>query len=413
MQTHVAGSRLTQALSRPDDTAGVRSRVQNIASTRDRSLMQWLSHHFELSRGGNAANVRPMEGMRGFAVMLVFLVHFASLVAPWSAPGAPFDGTLQLFHIFGNAGVDLFFVLSGYLIYGSLIARPQPFLAFMKRRVLRIYPAFLVVFVLKVVYSAMRPEDSRIPSGIHAGGQYLVENLLLLPGLLPIEPLITVAWSLSYEMFYYLVMPALVLVFALRARSSAWRVGFFLILGCLILLVCAAVGGPVRLIMFISGILLHEALRRPAMRAPRGAFAAAALVAALVSTTMPFFGGAALSLKMLVLFGAFFVVCLHCFSEPQAWLARRFSWTPLRWLGNMSYSFYLLHGLTLKVGFLLLAKLLPVAPNALLVALMLPLMLGLTLLTSAALFLLVERPLSLAPAGKSAALTTAEGKVSA
>ena len=354
-----------------------------------------------------------MEGLRGFAVTLVFLVHFASQVAPWSAPGALFSDLLETLHTVGNAGVDLFFVLSGYLIYGSLIARPQPFLAFMRRRVVRIYPAFLVVFVLKVVYSILRPDDGRIPDGFLAASAYLLKNLLLLPGLLPIEPLITVAWSLSYEMFYYLIMPALMLAFALRSRSSAWRVGFFLVLGALILLVCAEVGGPVRLIMFISGILLYEALRAPSLAAPGGAVTAAALAATLVSTTMPFFGGAALSIKMLILFAGFFVLCLHCFSQPHGWLARCFSWTPMRWLGNMSYSFYLLHGLTLKIGFLLLAALWPAAPNSVLVALSLPLMFALALLSSTALFVLFERPLSLAPANPQSLTLQAKGKISA
>ena len=82
--------------------------------------MEWLTQRFELSRGGGAQNVRPMEGLRGFAVFLVFLVHYVTLVKPWMVHGSALDLFGNLLRSIGSTGVDLFFVLSGYLIYGSL-----------------------------------------------------------------------------------------------------------------------------------------------------------------------------------------------------------------------------------------------------------------------------------------------------
>ena len=75
-----------------------------------------------------------------------------------------------------------------------------------------------------------------------------------------------------------------------------------------------------------------------------------------------------------------------------------FSWTPLRWLGNMSYSYYLIHGLGLQAGFMVLSKLVPPTgeQSALFWILLAP-MLALTLLVSAPLYLLIEGPFSLAP----------------
>ena len=57
----------------------------------------------------------------------------------------------------GHAGVDLFFVLSGYLIYGSVVTRYQPFLPFIGRRLQRIYPAFAATFAMYVVLSLLFP----------------------------------------------------------------------------------------------------------------------------------------------------------------------------------------------------------------------------------------------------------------
>jgi exopolysaccharide production protein ExoZ len=98
----------------------------------------------------------------------------------------------------------------------------------------------------------------------------------------------------------------------------------------------------------------------------------------------------------------FGLLCWVCFERPKAWLAAGFSWTPLRWLGNMSYSFYLLHGLALKAGFLLLARLAPPSERGGLWfgGWLLP-MFALALLTSVVLYLLIELPYSLPPTLKS------------
>lgn len=361
--------------------------------------MTWLSQQFELSRHGDAHNLRPMEGLRGFAVFLVFLTHYCSLTAPWTRPLPALAAFMETIHTIGNAGVDLFFVLSGYLIYGTLIARPQRWLPFMRRRVARIYPAFCVVFAVYLLLSLLMPGESRIPAGSWPAVAYVLQNFLLLPGLFDITPIITVAWSLSYEMFYYLVLPLVVVAFGLRARSAAVRVAFFTAAAALMAWYCAVNTGPVRLIMFAAGILLKEAMavRTPRVLPPRGGYALALLAAGLAATTMPFAGPAAYTVKVLILCLSFFTVCYCCFCAPDGRLARAFCWTPLRWLGNMSYSYYLLHGLALKILFKLVAAIVPTGAHEIGFAVaMLPVAFAVTLLPTVALFLLVERPYSLA-----------------
>ena len=359
--------------------------------------MHWLSQRFELSRGGGADNVRPMEGLRGFAVFLVFLVHYVTLVEPWVIASPILLEFSSKLHTIGNAGVDLFFVLSGYLIYGSLIVRYQPFFSFMMRRVQRIYPAFVAVFLAYVFLSFVFPAESKIPPGAIDSAIYLIQNFFLLPGLLPIEPMITVAWSLSYEMFYYLVTPVVIGLFGLRTRSSNWRVIFFVAVAVSFFLFSATYGGPIRLSMFVSGILLYEAVSGKHLSTPSSSFGLLALCSGLLGTLLPVTGSSGSAIKVGFLFVSFFVLCLSCFRNPSAWLPSFFSWTPLRWLGNMSYSYYLLHGLALKAGFLFLAKLLPASgsDSALWFWILLPIMFSLTLIPTTVLFLVIERPLSL------------------
>jgi exopolysaccharide production protein ExoZ len=361
-------------------------------------ILNWLTQRFELSRGGGGHNVRPMEGLRGFAVFLVFLVHYMTLAAPWFAGNSSVLGFASAVHDIGNAGVDLFFVLSGYLIYGSLISRPQEFGKFISRRIRRIYPAFIAVFLLYVALSFVFPAESKIPHSLSAGTIYLIENLLLLPGLFPVEPINTVAWSLSYEMFYYLVIPLVISIIHLRQRSLLWRVSFFLSLTIAAIIYCSIYGGHVRLIMFISGILLYEAINSNRMPILSNSFALFTLVAGLLAALLPIAGPAGYALKITILFVSFFVLCFSCFRCPGGWLAQAFSQTPLRWLGNMSYSYYLLHGLALKACSLALSTLLPFANyNSWWFLAMLPIMFIMTLIPTTILFLIVERPFSLTP----------------
>jgi len=357
----------------------------------------WLTQQFELSRGGGH-NDRPMEGLRGFAVFLVFLVHFVTLVKPWISENSDFLLLTKSLHTIGNTGVDLFFVLSGYLIYGSLVSRRQPFLRFISRRVKRIYPAFVVVFAAYIILSFAFPAENKIPSPATEGLIYLAQNFLLLPGIFPIEPMITVAWSLSYEMFYYLAIPFVIALLRLRDRSAIWRTTFFLSVSFATAIYCALNGGHVRLIMFIAGIVLYEAMNNRHVPSPPSSLGLLALCVGLLSTLIPLEGPGGFVLKASILFVAFFTLCLTCFRSPLAWLPNTFSWTPLRWLGNMSYSYYLLHGLALKAGFLALSMLLPITSyGAWLFWVLLPSMFVLTLIPTMALFLLVERPFSLAP----------------
>ena len=215
--------------------------------------MQWLGRHFELSRDGQAPGLKSMEGLRGYAVFLVFVVHYVSLFKLLVPEDDWIFSVGAMLQVVGNTGVDLFFVLSGYLIYGTLIEKKPLYGVYFRRRVRRIYPVFIVVFALYVVLSYVYPSESKIPDSFQGAVIYLVLNLLLLPGLLPVEPMITVAWSLSYELFYYLMIPVIIEVFRLRAMAPFRRLIFFSFFLLFVLVGCSLFGGPIRMAMFLSG----------------------------------------------------------------------------------------------------------------------------------------------------------------
>jgi exopolysaccharide production protein ExoZ len=358
--------------------------------------IKWLQNQFELSRGEANGNVRPMEGLRGFAVLLVFVVHYVTLIEPWLSNGTDLFSLSRSLHTIGNSGVDLFFVLSGYLIYGSLISRQQKFLPFIRRRVQRIYPVFIIVFLIYIALSWIFPSENKVPPGLRDAFLYLCQNFLLLPGLLPVKPLITVAWSLSYEMFYYISLPLIISLLKLRQRSVNCRVYIFSALAVVFAIASAHYGGPTRLLMFMSGILLYEVTQHRLFSASGSRAGIIALLAGLISPLASIDGSFGVIFKTGCLFAAFFVICHTCFERPLGALGRAFSSACLRWLGNMSYSYYLVHGLALKAAFLILGKLVPPNGQGILffVAMMIMMFIW-TLIPSAVTFIVIERPFSL------------------
>lgn len=357
----------------------------------EKSFLVSLKEKLELDHGGHSP-LLSMEGLRGIAVFLVFLVHYSALVKPWVAGESTF--LANLIHGLGNIGVDLFFVLSGYLIYGTIINKEE-FKAFTyaRRRLQRIYPTFLVVLILYLIASFLFPSESKLPNDFGPMLIYIIQNALLLPGLFDIKPIITVAWSLSYEVFYYITIPVLVSLL----RLKTWRVNQRIFLWIAVTVFGAFLwkytGGPIRLLMFISGILLFELHKNKQLLLQRGGTRMFVLALGIVGLQIIYeFSFLFMLMSVYVLFLA---MCLCAFNSKST----MFNWltiSSLRWLGNMSYSYYLLHGITLKCAFLVLGMLLPIhfSSNSIYYWLWIPMFIA-TLLTSFTVYIFVERPLSL------------------
>ena len=87
------------------------------------------------------SRIVPMEGLRGWAVLLVFFVHSRSAFKGYVIPQVAASYLSDFLGTVGGTGVDLFFVISGYLIYGAVIRPRFTYGRFLRRRVERIYPA--------------------------------------------------------------------------------------------------------------------------------------------------------------------------------------------------------------------------------------------------------------------------------
>jgi peptidoglycan/LPS O-acetylase OafA/YrhL len=362
-----------------------------------------------------------MEGLRGFAVLLVFFVHFHALFGSYVSSYPVFHQLSGSLGNIGNTGVDLFFVLSGSLIYGVLLRKKVSYFKFIRRRLERIYPAFLAVFLLYLLLSALFQDENKIHGPLLHACLYVLANALLLPGIFAITPIITVAWSLSYEFFFYLIIPIIVWVTGMRTWKRVFRVLFFIALWLSYMLYAFTVPrSQVRLLMFIAGILMYEAMDsgwfRGKLTRTGEIFAIGIFVASLAfvyvydahqellsflpgltagKTILPGIGAFQGPYKVIVLSISCTMLAFYSF-EFDGLLKKLFSWNPLRYLGNMSYSYYLIHGLALHSVAMIAYAIVPENhPSLSTFLLALPLGFAVTWIASTCLFLLIEKPFSL------------------
>ncbi len=166
---------------------------------------------------GHTAYRADIDGLRSIAVLGVLLYHFGI---------AGFGG--------GFVGVDIFFVISGFLIGRSIIAdmhsRRYSLISFYERRLRRLFPAFFVVALVSVPLFAwlLLPPDLRSFGRSLVAAVFYVSNIAFYKesgyfdtGAIN-KPLLH-TWSLSVEEQFYLVFPLLVwLAMRLRPRALPW-----------------------------------------------------------------------------------------------------------------------------------------------------------------------------------------------
>jgi len=168
---------------------------------------------------GGRRKLAALDGIRGVAVLVVMMSHFERFL-----PASPALVPLKTFFTFGWSGVDLFFVLSGFLITGILMQTRTAvnyFLSFYARRVLRIFPIYYATLFVVFALIAIVPSIQNVPP---AGERWTyfayVENWIpLWTGQWP-PNVLGHFWSLAVEEQFYLVWP--LCVFLLSRRALFW-----------------------------------------------------------------------------------------------------------------------------------------------------------------------------------------------
>jgi peptidoglycan/LPS O-acetylase OafA/YrhL len=161
-----------------------------------------------------AGFIPALDGLRGIAILLVMLHHFT-----YYRPTEGTDALIGSVIFFGWTGVDLFFVLSGFLISGILLdsrGSDRYFTTFYARRTLRIFPLYYLVLFIAFVVLPRFPALHAVLVGEHAsppqwpywiyGTNFLIADRGWVHGW------VDISWSLAIEEQFYLVWPLVIWV---------------------------------------------------------------------------------------------------------------------------------------------------------------------------------------------------------
>jgi len=289
-----------------------------------------------------------VQALRALAATMVAIAHLQSDLARIAAPTLP-DG-----FVIGAAGVDLFFVISGFVIvYSSerMFGHSWAPGYFFLRRVVRIVPMYWIFTTVMLAFLLWRFDGELAASG--NSWQSVVASYLFWPYRRAdgsTAPLHAVGWTLNYEMFFYALFAALVWL----RRTPA-------VLGTIAILCALIVLGRFHLVPDPYSVLADPIV----VEFTFGALIALAYRSGLRIPNMVAAAGCTVALAALVWSGVFGLGSVPrwlAWGVPSALLVGspvlvRTEWmphaVPLRWivlLGDASYVLYLTHGFSLAAS---------------------------------------------------------------
>jgi len=298
-----------------------------------------------------------VQALRALAALSVVIFHLSLIEKKYFAQHIVSTNLGKL----GTAGVDLFFVISGFVMVVVSIGqfgKNGAAFQFLLRRMIRILPIYWIYTTIVLVIFIVTPQLVNASTGHKAN---IIASFTLFPTLS--VPLVSQAWTLTYELFFYIVFAVLIcsskekmLPVWLTVWGAVTLAGFFYLGGRPAHAITAVTTNPL-VLEFIAGCaaaLIYPSLSRS------GALACQLGAIVLVAASFLFADGDLVDLRQFA-HGAF--------ADPIRWRAvifglpsfalvlgavsteRRYGWTApgvLRRMGDASYSLYLSHVLVMS-----------------------------------------------------------------
>lgn len=317
--------------------------------------------------------------LRFFAAVAVIGFH-ALGVAPdgFKVPESAISFALS----YGGRGVDLFFVISGFIIFYATHAAKLTPAEFLRRRVERIVPLYFFVIFAVTILAVTLPAIFGAPDWYTA--RHILKSLAFIAFTDGEMPVIYVGWSLEYEMYFYLAVALL-----MTLTRDVWR-NVVLIFSALAIAgrlpgVEAALGNYAffadpMILEFVLGVIVGIVFVNGRVSWPMQVAAACAIAALLATDPASRVIVSGLPSACVVAAAAFVSRKRIDPSWPERVLAR---------LGDASYSIYLAQVQTVSLASTFIASLVPAIPPLLLIVVTTGIVVTLGLLLN----ILVERPL--------------------
>ena len=313
--------------------------------------------------------IAPIQALRGIAALAVLLWHASVRVDPVTLAAFMQPGSVM--------GVDLFFLVSGFIMVHTTRdsdGSPRYVGEFLVKRALRIWPLWLASLALLLIVQHDATWFTDAPRRI-----WLLRSLVFLPtagaaaDVPPIygAPALSVGWTLNYEMYFYAF-------FGLSMLAGRWRWAAFSVWVFATVLLLPMLGGKLHelaawsdffdatrdygyavryldlvtnplVLLFVAGALIGLAhhsrlplLRHRSVALALIGLASAAVVAQFVTAFRPYHGVGQVGISLIPLLIAVSLATRSFELRVPGWL---------RWLGDVSFSLYLLHTIVLAVVF--------------------------------------------------------------
>jgi peptidoglycan/LPS O-acetylase OafA/YrhL len=305
--------------------------------------------------------IHPLTSLRFIAALLIFLVHIDFL------KGDPTLRTLyERYFAIGRFGVAFFFVLSGFILahnYHKIFdtLNRKNLFQFYLNRFARIYPLHLITVILAIPFSLPLFFNNLSETTLKA-----IVNVMLLQSFIPSEDYYFsfngVSWSLSNEMFFYALFP-IILWALLRNRLNGQKlfVGSVIIYLALLSIVIINLDAKLsqwlfyifpftRLFEFILGVIFGLIFIQSSAKIQYSikVFSVMELLSViLLLTAAYYFIDVHKTLRYSVFFLPFLILLIYVFAYQRGVVSKWLSHKSLVYLGEISFSFYMIHQLVI------------------------------------------------------------------
>ncbi len=297
------------------------------------------------------AKIQNIQALRGIAVFFVVFLHILSVEKKYGGMETILPDILN----FGLFGVDMFFVISGFVMVTVTRGKFRDFrkaAIFMYRRLSRIYPLYWFYTLLVLAVFLIHPSWVNSKQGSNTN---ILESFLLIPS--HYLPLVMVGWTLIHEIYFYIIF-SFVLLFSSEKKMPAVLVFWGLIVVCGDVFFTVTI--PTFRILFhpltlefIGGCFLAIVYHRQVLTLKPTIFVFLALFALTASVT-GYYAFTVVTGEIepmywwrILIFGVPALVIVYCLinAERNGYVANRY----LIKTGDASYSIYLSHILSLGV----------------------------------------------------------------